>query len=459
MKIDVNIEEQVEELWKQIGLSNEEIEQEYQNINEQVRILFGEILQHYTDQYNSIKKETEETESAIQLHIKRFDMDEIYEQIDPSQTLRARLKNAKKQLKSLQSETSEQEKEFRESYESLEKCFNILEVKDRGEFSTEGDDFSYERIDRMESLLADLQSDISERRPQVEDLIKEINSFQTRLGINKTPIPATLGDSTIRSLETERDNLDYLCHTNEQKVKDLLHEITRIESVIRRSPPVSPDTKNVSDSRIASLNEKLENLQKEKDKMLPEFIEASKKQLLRLWGELHIPVPTVSDFPFIYTTQNNKRTLIALESEVRRLENIKESSAPMIALIMEREEILTKQKKLNETASDPNRLTSRRANAASALMEEERLRKKITVDLPKIHEKLIPMLMEYEDTFGEPFLWDGENLLEIVKEQRKKEEAELLKSKVKNVKQRTSSRTRTMKLSQRAPFQLQEYLF
>jgi hypothetical protein len=134
----------------------------------------------------------------------------------------------------------------------------------------------------------------------------------------------------------------------------------------------------------------------------------------------------------------------------------------MLDLIAVREEIISQFEKVNAVSNDPNRLTARRGKAAASLVEEERIRKRYAAELPKVHAKLIPMLEEYEETFGEAFLWDGEVLLDVVAEMRRREEISVVQSRAKqsrNSPSKAKSSRGTALLSQRAPFKLQEFLF
>jgi protein regulator of cytokinesis 1 len=217
-----------------------------------------------------------------------------------------------------------------------------------------------------------------------------------------------------------------------------------------------------TDDQLQRLNARVSELERDKESHVPEFIETMKKELLSLWGELHIPVPSATDFPFVHNSPATKRTLVALEAEVHRLQNLREHIAPMLDLIAVREEIISQYEKANTAAVDPNRLTSRRGKTAGFLVDEERIRKRYSAELPKVHAKLVPMLEEYEETFGEPFMWDGEVLLDSVQEMRKREEVSLVQSRVKQSRKQSPTKTkssRTALISQRAPFRLQEFMF
>jgi hypothetical protein len=221
--------------------------------------------------------------------------------------------------------------------------------------------------------------------------------------------------------------------------------------------------RNFSDDKVQRLTARLAELEREKEKHLPMFIEVMKKELLGLWSELHIPVPSAAEFPFAYSAPVNKRTLVALESEVHRLQNLREQVAPIISLIATREEILADHETLQANLMNSGRLTSRKASSATIVLEEQRIRKRYASKLPKVHAKLIPLLEEYEETFGEPFRWDGEIVLDAVREMHARETASALQTKVKQVKRGSPARAGSARASptllQRAPFQLQEYLY
>jgi protein regulator of cytokinesis 1 len=274
--------------------------------------------------------------------------------------------------------------------------------------------------------------------------------------------PETLGDPTFESLETERDELLDQLRINKEKAQILLKAIRWLERVLKTQRATSDNLRFYGDRTLEKLQQRLTQLERDKEDHGSEFIDSMKRELLSLWGELHIPVPSASEFPFVYNSPATKRTLIALESEVLRLQNMRDNIAPMLELIAARDEIISQHENWNDGAKDPNRLTSRRGKVASMLMEEERIRKKFTVELPRIHAKLIPQLEEYQEMFGEPFLWDGVNLLDVVSEMHRKEEASLVQTKVRQARKRSPRPKQTKgpnALLQRAPFQLQEFMF
>ena len=88
-------------------------------------------------------------------------------------------------------------------------------------------------------------------------------------------------------------------------------------------------------------------------------------------------------------------------------------------------------------------------------MQEERVRRRYANELPKIHEQMVGMLEDYEETYGEPFMWNGVNLLEEIREMQEKEPAS---QKMKRQTISNKTKTRQIPLNQRAPFILPGYM-
>lgn len=468
MKIEVNIEAQLEEIWQRIGLDNDKIEEFYDDLNKRVQQLFRSFLKENVKKAQELAQEAEEAEEAVRLHIKQYNLNEP-DEIDESLPLLIRIASAKERLKELEDETRAQQEEYTAALAELTECFDMLDIDDRGEFGEDAADFGWDKIDRMTEKVKQLRTEIEEKKPAMDDICDEINELRRNLGMEEADPPRCLSDQAFKDAEDERDELRQHLHDNKTEITKLIKEVRWLERVLKMRQSTPDSARVFSDANLAKLRDRLRTLEKQKDDHIPELVEAMKKELLALWEDLHIPVPTATDFPFVYNCQANKRTLVALESEVMRLENLKQQIEPMLDLIAAREEILSQQNKLQSMSIDSSRLTSRRGRAASMIIEEERIRKRYNVELPKIHAKLIPMLEEYEEMYGEPFIWDGEDLLQVVSEMHRKEEEAMSQSRMSRrstASSRTSHRSPGMKkttkgasqLSQRAPFQLQEFM-
>ena len=403
-----------------MGIDDDQIEQFYEELNQRVQDLFKAFLKENFEKIQELTRQAEAAESELRHQIERFNLDDG-PSVDESLPLLTRIEAAKTKLKEREKETKAQKDEYLATFAELKECFDVLETKDRGEFAEPGKDFGWEKIDRMTEKVKKLKIEIERRRPKMDEICDEINELRVMLGMDEIDPREKLSDREFKEAEEERDELRQRVQKNKEEIMKLAKDVRWLERALKMKQSATEGITAVSDETIRMLKARLAQLEKEKDDHVPELIDAMRKELLSLWADMHVPVPSATEFPFVYKGPNNKRTLVALESEVLRLENLKQHISPMLDLIAAREEILAQYKQLSTAQNDPSRLTSRRGKAASVIVEEDRIRKRYNVELPKINAKLLEQLQDYEETFGERFLWDGQDLLEAIAQAQKRD--------------------------------------
>jgi Ase1/PRC1/MAP65 family protein len=77
-------------------------------------------------------------------------------------------------------------------------------------------------------------------------------------------------------------------------------------------------------------------------------------------------------------------SLAAHEYEVKRLEALVLSRQNALSLVKKHMELIAEKRHLEESSKDPSRLTQRGAQAAGRLLQEEKVRKKLSKELPKV---------------------------------------------------------------------------
>jgi protein regulator of cytokinesis 1 len=109
--------------------------------------------------------------------------------------------------------------------------------------------------------------------------------------------------------------------------------------------------------------------------------------------------------------------LTAHEMEIRRLQLVLEERAPMINMIEKHRSLVGDREQLALSANDSSRLISRGGfgnRDPTRLLREERMRKRIAKELPKIEVELKKTLEDWEEEHGEPFLVNGEDYLQTL---------------------------------------------
>lgn len=122
------------------------------------------------------------------------------------------------------------------------------------------------------------------------------------------------------------------------------------------------------------------------------------------------------------------------EDEIRRLKEEKRVKAPLLASIKKYFEICEEQKELAAAASDQSRLLGRGARDPGRLLREEKMRKRVSKEKPRVRctymqmsgihfnasvqleRDLLSSIPLWEQEAGRPFLVHGECILQIITE-------------------------------------------
>ena len=105
----------------------------------------------------------------------------------------------------------------------------------------------------------------------------------------------------------------------------------------------------------------------------------------------------------------------AHESELDKWRGFYADHVEQFKLIAKREELFAKMVDFDYKASDPSRFNNR----GGQLLKEERARKKINKELPKIEQDLKRVLIQWEDDYEKPFLVNDCRYLETIDRQWK----------------------------------------
>jgi Ase1/PRC1/MAP65 family protein len=115
--------------------------------------------------------------------------------------------------------------------------------------------------------------------------------------------------------------------------------------------------------------------------------------------------------------------LAAHEAEIARLEALTEQRAPIIALVDRHRQLIKERDDLQASSQDASRLMLRGQKGEKRdpgkLLREEKMRKRISKELPKVEADLNKVLEAWEDEYGRPFLVHGERYLDEIESQAK----------------------------------------
>ncbi|CAF1543474.1 unnamed protein product, partial [Rotaria sordida] len=162
----------------------------------------------------------------------------------------------------------------------------------------------------------------------------------------------------------------------------------------------------------------LDEIRQTYEKLTVSLRKQAREKLKRLWDQLDVP----NDQRIIPKTQDNEDDYLAMNDEINQLEIYVESIRPLLVKIQKREWYKKEMVEFEKRAADPARL---RGNSTQ-LLKEERFRKDLSREFPKLTDDLRRMVAEWEESTGKTLIYGGESYLETMNKEKLSVDFELL---------------------------------
>lgn len=167
---------------------------------------------------------------------------------------------------------------------------------------------------------------------------------------------------------------------------------------------------------INEFEDELSRLNELKRQNLHVFVEEARIKLQELWDALYFSEEEMLEFTPAFSDVCSDALLSAHEAEISRLESLKEQRLPILSKIDRHRELIKERTELQQSSQDASRLMGRGQKGEKRdpgkLLREEKMRKRIAKELPKVEADLQATLEAYESEWGRPFLVHGERYLD-----------------------------------------------
>lgn len=170
---------------------------------------------------------------------------------------------------------------------------------------------------------------------------------------------------------------------------------------------------------LRAINEfeaELDRLNELKRQNLHLFVEDARYKLQELWDGLYFSEEEMLEFAPAFSDVYSDALLSAHEAEISRLEALTEQRAPTLELIKRHRTLVKDRDDLTAAAQDGSRLLAKNNKGEkrdpTRLLREEKMRKRIAKELPKLQVDLEKVLADWEDEYGRPFLVHGVRYLD-----------------------------------------------
>ncbi|OAQ98861.1 hypothetical protein LLEC1_05206 [Akanthomyces lecanii] len=408
-------------------------------LNNQVRLVNAE-KKELVDEAKTIITRIREMETSLDDSKSRRDYDT--DDISITYPLNHCLQNLKEkhtQIARLHRERFEQVKKLVQALESysshLEPTFVQIALPPTGSNQSipTNFDLSPSYVDRLDREFTRVYDEYTRRIASVQGLGDNIIQLWAELGTpqaqqegaivkyyREAPEQLGLHAEDLKRLQSKKDRLADEKKNREKKLRELKSAVEVLWTKLGVDEAETKAFGNVNRGcglrQINEFEDELARLNEMKRQNLHLFVEDSRVQLQALWDALYFSEDEMLEFTPAFSDVYSDALLEAHEREIARLEALKEQRAPALALIDRHKSLIKERDELAASSQDASRLMLRGQKGEKRdpgkLLREEKMRKRIAKELPKVAAEVAKVLERWEDEYGRPFLVFGERYLD-----------------------------------------------
>ncbi|KAK6949960.1 hypothetical protein Daesc_008283 [Daldinia eschscholtzii] len=296
-------------------------------------------------------------------------------------------------------------------------------------------DLSPAYVNKLDDEFTRVYEEYTQRVSTVKSISEQIIQLWAELGTPQAQTdgaivkyyrdaPEQLGlhEEDLSRLRNKRDKLADEKKNRERRLKDLkasvaaLWEKLGVDEAERKA--FLNGNRGCGIRQINEFEDELARLNELKRQNLHLFVEDARCKLQELWDALYFSEDEMLEFTPAFSDVYSDALLEAHEREITRLETLKEQRAPTLALVEKHRTLVQERDELAASSQDASRLMMRGQKGErrdpGKLLREEKMRKRIAKELPKVAADLVKLLEQWEDEYGRPFLVYGERYLDVL---------------------------------------------
>ncbi|OSD08019.1 hypothetical protein PYCCODRAFT_1381285 [Trametes coccinea BRFM310] len=174
--------------------------------------------------------------------------------------------------------------------------------------------------------------------------------------------------------------------------------------------------RGTTDVTIKAYEEELERMLELKRERMGTFIENARAEITKLWDDLLVGEEERADFAPFADDEHTEELLTIHEEEIRRLKEERRLKGSLLNSVKKYFDILEDEKELAAAASDQSRLLGRGPRDPGRLLREEKMRKRVTKEKPRLEQDLLVSIPAWEAETGRVFLVHGVSMLQLLME-------------------------------------------
>lgn len=413
-------------IWEDCGYNDISIQQRCEAVKKHVQSLFDEMLEEEQENKNIFIRKIEqylqemsELSKALSMEIPVSDYENL-PLCDVERTLRCKMEGYRKIKESRLQRLAELK-----SKEDL--LCNALGIQPQADFANQIP--SEQQLNEYEVYVKE-KSDEKERLMQVYQKSKSaIVAIMTELKIVPTlefeKLVICEEDTAFKPTKENMNALRQLHQRLEHQLEDTKAEVTelrekltqlwdRLHEEYSHREMFLAAHRGHSAGTLKALKDEIKRCEELKRQNIKRFVEEIQKELKYWWDKCLVGEEERLQFR-PHSSECFTEDLLELhELEVQKFRSYYEQNIVIFELANQRQELWDKMLELESRANDRNRLFH---NRGGQLLLEEKERKNIQKELPKVERELMKHIKLYEEQHKTPFKIYGESVIEIINSQ------------------------------------------
>ncbi|EFX02226.1 microtubule associated protein [Grosmannia clavigera kw1407] len=290
-------------------------------------------------------------------------------------------------------------------------------------------DLSPAYVDQLDAEFTRVYEEYTRRVATVKGLAENIVQLWAELGTPQaqtdgaivkhyrdSPEQLGLHEEDLARLRARRDRLADEKRARERRLRELRAAVEELWSKLgveeEEQKGFVRANRGCGMRQVNEYEDELARLNEQKRQHLPAFVEDARVRLQELWDVLYLSEDEMLAFTPAFSAAYSDALLEAHEREIGRLEALREERAPTLAMVDRHQALMRERDELAASSQDASRLMMRGQKGEKRdpgkLLREEKMRKRIAKELPKVTAELCRALETWEDEYGRPFLVHGE---------------------------------------------------
>ncbi|KAK4308566.1 hypothetical protein Pmani_019743 [Petrolisthes manimaculis] len=226
-----------------------------------------------------------------------------------------------------------------------------------------------------------------------------------------------LTKSYLHQLRNVHSDLEFRVRENEARSLILREEVGGLWTLLS-IPPTHQQAflataPNHTPSHIAKLEEELERLRVLRSQNLEKFMVNVRTETEEWWEKCFVDPAVRERLQDLYAGEATEDSLAAYEAEIRKWKHYHTQNTEIFGAFARFLSLYKNMEKLEQRAKDPSRLFNTRGGA---LLQEEKAKRKVKNELPKVEERLKGLAGEWADREGRAFEVYGLPVMQYIDE-------------------------------------------